>query len=108
MILQYLGQRMMSDITNIFDGNYVHVDLVDTTVELTVEGGKYNIYSRSEALDLIKELKSVEPFLLGGSTYSQDKHEITVVIEGGMCVDVRGLPEEWDYAIEDYDMEKQG
>ena len=52
----------MSDITNIFDGKYVHVDLVDTTVELTVEGGKYNIYSRSEALDLIKELKSVEPF----------------------------------------------
>ena len=35
-------------------------------------------------------------------------HEITVVIEGGMCVDVRGLPEEWEYAIEDYDMEKQG
>ena len=31
-------------------------------------------------------------------------HEITVVIEGGMCVDVRGLPEEWDYAIEDYDV----
>ena len=25
-----------------------------------------------------------------------------------MCVDVRGLPEEWEYAIEDYDMEKQG
>jgi hypothetical protein len=24
-------------------------------------------------------------------------HEITVVIEGGMCVDVRGLPEDWDY-----------
>ena len=36
-------------------------------------------------------------------------HEITVVIEeGGMCVDVRGLPEDWDYAIEDYDMEQQG
>ena len=35
-------------------------------------------------------------------------NEITVVIEGGTCVDVRGLPEEWDYAIEDYDMEKQG
>ena len=75
MILQYLGQRMMSDITNIFDGKYVHVDLVDTTVELTVEGGKYNIYSRSEALDLIKELKSVEPFLLGSSTYSQDMQQ---------------------------------
>ncbi len=35
-------------------------------------------------------------------------NEITVVIEGGMCVDVRGLPEEWDYAIEDYDVEGQG
>jgi len=35
-------------------------------------------------------------------------NEITVVIEGGMCVDVRGLPEEWDYAIEDYDGEKNG
>jgi len=35
-------------------------------------------------------------------------NEITVVIEGGMCVDVRGLPEDWDYAIEDYDVEKQG
>ena len=35
-------------------------------------------------------------------------HEITVVIEGGMCVDVRGLPEEWEYAIEDYAVEKQG
>ena len=38
----------------------------------------------------------------------EDKHEITVVIEGGMCVDVRGLPKGWDYAIEDYDVEKQG
>ena len=35
-------------------------------------------------------------------------HEITVVIKGGMCVGVRGLPEEWDYTIEDYDVEKQG
>ena len=38
----------------------------------------------------------------------EDKHEITVGIEGGMCVDVRGLPKGWDYAIEDYDVEKQG
>ena len=33
------------------------------------------------------------------------EREITVVIEGGVCVDVRGLPEDWDYAIEDYDVE---
>lgn len=38
-----------------------------------------------------------------------DRHqEITVVIKGGMCVDVRGLPEGWVYAIEDYDVEQQG
>ena len=35
-------------------------------------------------------------------------NEITVVIEGGMCVDVRGLPEDLNYAIEDYDVEQQG
>jgi len=37
-----------------------------------------------------------------------EKNEIIVVIEGGMCVDVRNLPEGWDYAIEDYDVEGQG
>ena len=26
-----------------------------------------------------------------------------VVVEGGCVVDVRGLPENWGYAIEDYD-----
>ena len=30
-------------------------------------------------------------------------HDITVVIEGGMCVDVVGLPEEWGYIIQDND-----
>ena len=31
-------------------------------------------------------------------------HDITVVIEGGMCVDVVGLPEEWGYIIQDNDV----
>ena len=35
-------------------------------------------------------------------------HDITVVIEGGVCVDVVGLPEEWSYIVQDDDMEKQG
>ena len=30
-------------------------------------------------------------------------HDITVVIEGGVCVDVVGLPEEWGYIIQDND-----
>lgn len=30
-------------------------------------------------------------------------HDITVVIEGGVCVDVVGLPEEWAYIVQDHD-----
>jgi hypothetical protein len=32
------------------------------------------------------------------------EHEIVVVVEDGCVVDVRGLPENWCYAIEDYDV----
>ena len=32
-------------------------------------------------------------------------HDITVVIEGGVCVDVVGLPEEWGYVVQDHDNE---
>ena len=34
------------------------------------------------------------------------RHEIVVVDEGGCVVDVRGLPENWGYAIEDYDVDE--
>ena len=34
------------------------------------------------------------------------RHEIVVVVEGGCVVDVRGLPENWVYAIEDYDVDE--
>jgi hypothetical protein len=30
-------------------------------------------------------------------------HDITIVIEGGVCVDVVGLPEEWGYIVQDDD-----
>ncbi len=30
-------------------------------------------------------------------------HDITVVIENGVCVDVVGLPEEWKYIVQDND-----
>ena len=30
-------------------------------------------------------------------------HDITVVIENGVCVDVLGLPEEWSYIVQDHD-----
>jgi hypothetical protein len=51
----------MSEITTLHKGKFVLVDLVDETIELTVEN---NVYSRSEALELIAELEQVEPFLL--------------------------------------------
>ena len=45
---------MDSKITTIFKGEFVMVDMVDETIELTVED---NVYSRSESLALLEELK---------------------------------------------------
>jgi hypothetical protein len=44
----------VSKITTLFKGEFVLVDLVDETIELTVEN---NVYSRSESLELLEELK---------------------------------------------------
>jgi len=49
-----------STITTLYKGEFVMVDMVDETIELTVEP---NVYSRSEALELIAELEQIEPFL---------------------------------------------
>ena len=43
-----------STIKTLFKGEFVLVDLVDETIELTVED---NVYSRSESLELLEELK---------------------------------------------------
>ena len=48
------GLYRESTITTIFKGEFVQVDLVDETIELTVED---NVYSRSESLELLEELK---------------------------------------------------
>ena len=45
---------LYSTITTIFKGEYVQVDMVDETIELTVEN---NVYSRSESLELLNELQ---------------------------------------------------
>jgi|TARA_R110001632_G_scaffold211812_1_gene337391 hypothetical protein len=57
-----MGARGMSNskITTLYKGKYVLVDIVDETIELTVED---NVYSRSEAIELISELEQAEPFL---------------------------------------------
>jgi|TARA_R110000823_G_scaffold253010_1_gene375556 hypothetical protein len=43
-----------STITTLFKGEYVLVDMVDETIELTVEN---NVYSHSESVELLAELQ---------------------------------------------------
>jgi len=43
-----------STITTLFKGEYVQVDMVDETIELTVED---NVYSYSESYELLDELQ---------------------------------------------------
>tara|TARA_R110002167_G_scaffold96977_3_gene256427 strand:- start:315 stop:515 length:201 start_codon:yes stop_codon:yes gene_type:complete len=45
----------MSKIKTLFKGEFVMVDLVDETIELTVED---NVYSLSESIELLEELRS--------------------------------------------------
>jgi hypothetical protein len=52
-----------STIKTLFKGEFILVDLVDETIELTVED---NVYSRSESLELLEELKMA----CGASRYS--------------------------------------
>jgi len=43
-----------STITTLFKGEFVQVDMVDETIELTVEN---NVYSHSESVELLAELQ---------------------------------------------------
>jgi hypothetical protein len=56
-IESYLERLKMSEskITTLFKGEYVLVDMVDETIELTVEN---NVYSYSESVDLLAELQN--------------------------------------------------
>tara|TARA_R110001599_G_scaffold298104_1_gene502425 strand:- start:216 stop:431 length:216 start_codon:yes stop_codon:yes gene_type:complete len=49
---EWLNQQ---NITTLYKGEYVQVDMVDETIELTVED---NVYSRSESLELLEELRN--------------------------------------------------
>ena len=88
----------MSNITILYKGKFVQVDMVDETIELTVED---NVYSRSEALELIAELEQAEPFL-------SERQVVDIVVEGGMVVEVNGMPTEWEYHITDRDIQLEG
>ena len=48
------GLYRESTITTIFKGEFVQVDIVDETIELTVED---NVYCSSESLELLEEMR---------------------------------------------------
>jgi len=76
-----------SIITDIYVGKYVLVQLVDETVELTVEN---NVYSLTEALDLEQELQQAiyilkkNHVLEEATTYSQQMQEVLEPIDEDM------------------------
>ena len=78
------GMYRESTITTIFKGEFVLVDMVDETIELTVEP---NVYSRSESLELLEELKMAcavsrkANSMVGMKTYSQQMQDELEPIE---------------------------
>lgn len=48
-----LEEMKMSEIVHVYRGEYVSIDLVDSTTELTVEN---NIYSLTESMELQQDL----------------------------------------------------
>jgi hypothetical protein len=114
------GLYRESTITTIFKGQFVQVDLVDETIELTVEN---NVYSHPESLELLEELKmacaasKTAKSMVGmreveDETYSQQMQDELEPIEvcdvkavGGMIVEVGGIPVDWTYHTTDDDKE---
>ena len=62
------------NIKTIFKGEFVQVDMVDETIELTVEN---NVYSRSESLELLVELQAAcaASRFAKSETYSQQMQD---------------------------------
>ena len=116
-----------STITTIFKGEFVMVDMVDETIELTVEN---NVYSRSESLELLVELQAAcaASRFAKSETYSQqmqdelepieepldskaklyDKTGIPAsgcTVEGGMVVEINDIATDWTFHTPDNDCE---
>ena len=53
MLILEIRILMMSEIVHVYRGEYVSIDLVDDTTELTVEN---NIYSLTESMELQQDL----------------------------------------------------
>ena len=79
------GLYRESTITTIFKGEYVQVDMVDETIELTVEN---NVYSYSESYELLDELQKACAVSrkANSMTYSEQMQDELEPI-GGMSAD---------------------
>jgi hypothetical protein len=84
MKLRRIFDMSESIITDVYVGKFVLIQLVDTTVELTVEN---NVYSLSEALELEQDLQNAlyilkrDHILKEGSTYSQEMQQLLEPID---------------------------
>ena len=108
------GLYRESTITTLFKGEFVQVDLVDETIELTVEN---NVYSRSESLELLEEMRRAcsvsriaesmvemrkieEPLSSKAKLYDKTGFPASgYTVVGGMVI------EDWTYHTTDDDME---
>ena len=109
---EWLNQQ---NITTIFKGEFVQVDMVDETIELTVEN---NVYSRSESLELLVELQAAcaASRFAKSETYSQQmQDELEPIeepldssgctVEGGMVVEINDIATDWTFHTTDNDCE---
>jgi hypothetical protein len=109
------GLYRESTIATIFKGEYVQVDMVDETIELTVEN---NVYSFSESYELLDELQKAcaisrkansmvgEP--LNSKSKLYDKVGVAAsgcTVEGGMVVEINNIATDWTFHTTDDDCE---
>ena len=66
------SKTQMSDIKTVWEGQFVKVDLVDTTTECTIAN---NVYSLTEMMDLHQEL--VEAFDVTIKELKKLDHDVT-------------------------------
>ena len=70
--LHYAEVDRMSDIKTVWEGQFVKVDLVDTTTECTIAN---NVYSLTEMMDLHQELE--EAFDVTIKELKKLNHDVT-------------------------------
>ena len=70
--LHYAEVDRMSDIKTVWEGQFVKIDLVDTTTECTIAN---NVYSLTEMMDLHQEL--VEAFDVTIKELKKLNHDVT-------------------------------